>query len=58
LQDYMSLRAAIMICAILVNTHTHAHKELDSLYQWSFRGGTRGNAVPIVKEMMERRSPC
>ena len=23
-------------------------------YQWSFRGGTRGNAVPIVKIPLER----
>ena len=23
-------------------------------YQWSFRGGTRGNAVPIVKNLPER----
>ena len=22
--------------------------------QWSFRGGTRGNAVPIVKYLLER----
>ena len=25
-----------------------------STYQWSFRGGTRGNAVPIVKIPLER----
>jgi len=25
-----------------------------SLHQWSFRGGTRGNAVPIVKIPLER----
>jgi len=26
----------------------------DPLKQWSFRGGTRGNAVPIVKFTLER----
>ena len=28
--------------------------DADDILQWSFRGGTRGNAVPIVKNLPER----
>jgi len=32
MQDYRSLLAAVMICATLVNTHTHTGTVFDWLY--------------------------
>jgi len=34
MQDYKSLGAAVMICATLVNTYTHTHRQtaFDQLY--------------------------
>jgi len=32
LQQYMSLRAAVKVCATLVNTQTHRQTDVDRLY--------------------------
>jgi len=36
MQDYKSLRVAVVICASLVNTQTHTRRERVSELEWAF----------------------
>ena len=36
MQDYKSLRAAVMICDALVNTQTHTYVHMQTVFDWSY----------------------
>ena len=51
--SYMSVCTSACTVCLCVNQGDVNHNRT-ATYQWSFRGGTRGNAVPIVEIPLER----